>query len=215
MKWPVNFEIADGGPGNRTASSVGHGWSTFLADQDVKEGSLLLFEVVDTSCLVVTVTHHESPRKPQVEGCSKLQRRRSDGPVFEKTLRASHLGNGGTSRLVCSVHLLLYLFMPWVLVSIIRSSLNFLTSRPGFLPQDFPAPYCRQFPLEHFKDTWFTLSGPLAAVRVKSTVHVNPRQTFCYLSKGWSEFVALNDLKLGDTITFAAVGTQEFNVDRS
>ena len=60
--------------------------------------------------LVVTVAHHESTRKPEVVGREEIQRRRSDGPVFEKTLRASHLGHGGTSRLVCSVHLLFVSF---------------------------------------------------------------------------------------------------------
>ena len=56
------------------------------------------------------------------------------------------------------------------------------------------------------------LQGPLRAVRVKSSTCVGEKQTFCYLTKGWAEFVALNDFKIGDKVVFAAVGTREFDV---
>ena len=51
-------------------------------------------------------------------------------------------------------------------------------------------------------------------MRVKSATLLTPQQTFCYLQKGWFDFVALNDFKLGDTLEFAAVGTVELNVRR-
>ena len=72
--------------------------------------------------------------------------------------------------------------------------------------------YWREVGVCHFSGTWFTLAGPRATVRVKSSTTVAEKQTFCYLTKGWADFVALNDLKLGDKVVFAADGTREFDV---
>ncbi|KAG0604512.1 hypothetical protein M758_10G177000 [Ceratodon purpureus] len=177
-EWPILFSIVQASGGARTASSVGHGWTSFLQDQEVGQGSLLIFEFVDATSLAVTIYHPDRPRKIEDVGEEQSNRRKAHGPVFQKTLKASHVRQGHASRL------------------------------------DFPIAYWREYGADHFKDTYFTLSGPSRAVRVKSCVYVNPKQTFVYLSKGWSDFVAMNDFKVGDTLTFAAVGTQEFNVDR-
>ncbi|KAG0608026.1 hypothetical protein M758_8G072200 [Ceratodon purpureus] len=177
-EWPIHFAITEEEGGQRRATSIGHGWSVFLVDQDVKFGTLLVFENADDTCLAVTTYHPSSPRRIVPAGEVGLPRRPSDGSSFKKTLRQSHLKSGANGRL------------------------------------DFPTPFWRELGLEHFRDSWFTLFGPFAAVRVKSFVYEGPRQTFCYLSKGWSEFVALNDFKFGDKLCFAAVGNLEFNVDR-
>ena len=80
------------------------------------------------------------------------------------------------------------------------------------LIQDIPVAYWREVGVEHFSGGWFTVAGPSAAVRVKSSTCVAAKQTFYYLTKGWAEFVALNDLKLGDKLVFAANGDREFDV---
>ncbi|KAG0597156.1 hypothetical protein M758_UG316100 [Ceratodon purpureus] len=177
--WPVHFRFEDVGGGKRRATSVGHGWPVFLRDQKVKIGSLLLLQVMDSRSLAVTICHPDSPRKHVVKTEEAALRRRSDGPVFTKTVRASHLRPGLAARL------------------------------------DLPTSYWREVGAERFRDTWFTLVGPLSAVRVRSAAYVTLTQTFYYLSRGWSDFVALNDFKLGDTLQFAAVDTAEFHVSLS
>lgn len=96
----MQFLICEDGSGNRRAKSAGHGWSNFLVDTEVKPGSLLIFEVVDERCCLVTFYHLTSPRKPVVSGEGGPLRRPSDGPVFRKTLQASHLKPGSAARLV-------------------------------------------------------------------------------------------------------------------
>ena len=98
--WPVQFEIREDGSSKRNAITAGHGWSTFLIDKEVKVGTLLIFEVLDERCLFVTLYHPASPRKPVVTEGEGPVRRQADGPVFKKTLHASHLKPGSAARLV-------------------------------------------------------------------------------------------------------------------
>ena len=99
-EWPVHFEIEDVGGGKRKATSVGPQWPRFLVEHEVLPGSILVFEVLDPRCLVVTIYHTESPRKEVLAREAFALRRHSDGVVFQKRLRASHLRPGLSGRLV-------------------------------------------------------------------------------------------------------------------
>ena len=99
-EWPILFSIVQASGGARTASSVGHGWTSFLQDQEVAQGSLLIFEFVDATSLAVTIYHPDRPRKIEDVGGEQSNRRKAHGPVFQKTLKASHVRQGHASRLV-------------------------------------------------------------------------------------------------------------------
>ncbi|KAG0558455.1 hypothetical protein KC19_5G156000 [Ceratodon purpureus] len=77
---------------------------------------------------------------------------------------------------------------------------------------DIPTAFWRSLAWERFDGPWYTLEGPLHTVLVKSAVYCSAKQTFCFLTKGWVDFVAMNRLNLGDTLVFTLVGVAEFNV---
>ena len=80
------------------------------------------------------------------------------------------------------------------------------------MSQDIPTSYWRTVDDSKFDGPWYKLSGPRETVMVKSARYYSEKQTFCYFTKGWVDFVALNHLKLGDTILFAEKGDAEFEV---
>ncbi|KAG0624041.1 hypothetical protein M758_3G219100 [Ceratodon purpureus] len=77
---------------------------------------------------------------------------------------------------------------------------------------DIPTAFWRSLGEERFNGAWYTLEGPLHTVLVKSGTYSSAKQTFCFLTKGWIDFVAMNRLKLGDTVVFTLVGVAEFEV---
>lgn len=80
------------------------------------------------------------------------------------------------------------------------------------LLQDIPTAFWRDLGEEHFNGQWYTLEGPEKTVMVKSATYHAAKQTFCHLTTGWVDFVALNHLKLGDTLVFTKVKAREFQV---
>ncbi|KAG0554199.1 hypothetical protein KC19_12G071900, partial [Ceratodon purpureus] len=79
-------------------------------------------------------------------------------------------------------------------------------------PQDIPTAYWRAVGDTRFDGNWYNLAGPLETVKVKSARYTSSKQTFCHFTKGWVDFVALNHLKMGDTLVFAEVSEAEFEV---
>ncbi|KAG0622390.1 hypothetical protein M758_3G094000 [Ceratodon purpureus] len=77
---------------------------------------------------------------------------------------------------------------------------------------DIPTAYWRAVGDTRFDGHWYNLAGPLETVKVKSARYTSSKQTFCHFTKGWVDFVALNHLKMGDTLVFAEVSEAQFEV---
>lgn len=85
-------------------------------------------------------------------------------------------------------------------------------TRHGRLLQDIPTAYHRSVGDHRFDGPWYTLEGPIKTVIVKSARYFSEKQIFCHLTKGWVDFVAVNKLRMGDTLLFVEVGEAEFKV---
>ncbi|KAG0596937.1 hypothetical protein M758_UG297400 [Ceratodon purpureus] len=77
---------------------------------------------------------------------------------------------------------------------------------------DIPTAYHRSVGDHRFDGPWYTLDGPTQSVLVKSARYFSQKQTFCHLTKGWVDFVAVNQLKMGDHLLFIEVGEARFEV---
>lgn len=137
-QWPLQLRRVEPGS-SLTAISIGSGWDEFVKDNGVGLGDLLVFEVVDEVCLVVTIHRHRprpathGKKKPPAEMAptpkpartpTAVERTGSSaqappsaykpfwGPQFCKTLRVSHLRSGGAARLVSLPPLLNRMFSP-------------------------------------------------------------------------------------------------------
>ena len=78
--------------------------------------------------------------------------------------------------------------------------------------QDIPTSFWRCIGPECFSGIWYTLKGPLSPGCVKSANCVTRKQTFCFLTTGWAEFLERNNFGLGDTLKFTKIGRLEFEV---
>ncbi|KAG0573492.1 hypothetical protein KC19_VG182900 [Ceratodon purpureus] len=76
-QWQVNFERR-----NSSFVSTGTGWRDFLCDQELRIGNILVFEVVDERCLVVTINPY------------------AEKTPFKKILRPTHLRENNSARLL-------------------------------------------------------------------------------------------------------------------
>ncbi|KAG0566282.1 hypothetical protein KC19_7G052000 [Ceratodon purpureus] len=79
---------------------------------------------------------------------------------------------------------------------------------------DIPTSFWRAVGEEQFDGRIYSLIGPLQTVVVGSLVFAVEKQTFCYFTNGWSDFLVKNEFGLGDTLAFVKVGTAEFQVTR-
>ena len=82
------------------------------------------------------------------------------------------------------------------------------------LRQDIPTTYWLRYGQNWFKGIVYTLTGPLSTSTMKTACHETEKQTFCFFTKGWPEFVRANELKLGDTLLFERVDYVEFQVSK-
>ncbi|KAG0571471.1 hypothetical protein KC19_VG014200 [Ceratodon purpureus] len=156
-EWPMELERplhAEKGPWR----SVGKGWADIVRDQRIGPESSLVFEVVDDSCLVVSVFHRLKVRS------------------FTKTLRSSHF-RGHSSKL------------------------------------DISTRFWRDTGVEQFEDQSYTLHGPLKVATVKTVVTRSPRQTWFFISSGWSRFCKANGLRVGDNVKFTCRESWHFDVN--
>ena len=74
-------------------------WQSFLVENEVQAGALLVFEVADARCLAVTICHPDRPRSRPLP--RHIPRRNyEDRQHFTKTLKATHVRTGQSARLV-------------------------------------------------------------------------------------------------------------------
>ncbi|KAG0504335.1 hypothetical protein KC19_N041000 [Ceratodon purpureus] len=79
---------------------------------------------------------------------------------------------------------------------------------------DIPTSFWRYRWAAKFDGSLLTLSGPVREHVVKSGMCVTAKQTFCFFGMGWSDFIAMNDLKIGDTLLFTQVTECRYEVKK-
>lgn len=101
-QWAVQFRTHGVTDPRVSAFSVGDGFPKFVKDNNIANGTLLVLEHVDTTCLVVTILRRqeeeERPATPPPSPHTEVR------PHFRKTLKASHTRPFKSTRLVSPSH---------------------------------------------------------------------------------------------------------------
>ncbi|KAG0568744.1 hypothetical protein KC19_6G042500 [Ceratodon purpureus] len=195
-EWPLQMGQLPSSSCVGNAVSDSTGWANFLRHMAVSVGDIIVFEFVDSRCLVASIAYHRGcppqnvpeepqvvnvivPAEPQVVSVNVPELPQVvnvNSPFFKKKLRATHARAHKSARL------------------------------------DIPTAFWRAVGPEKFNGSLITLSGPGGEHVVQSSICVTPKQTFCFFGSGWSDFRALNDFHVGDTIVFTKVTECQYEV---
>ncbi|KAI3861331.1 hypothetical protein MKW92_022505 [Papaver armeniacum] len=170
--WKVRYVSRP--PANKRLS---HGWRKFVADNDLKEGDVCVFELVDRNNIEMIV-HIFGQQKPSVRKLTPkssnytvefqatletAEKFTSENPYFKVVMQSAHI-KGGTLRVPA-------VFATSHLTNITRMAITLRVSD---------------------EKTW-------------AVGYVSRTPTERRISKGWRDFVADNDLKEGDVCVFELV----------
>lgn len=228
MEWPLRMTQLSSSSCVGTAISDSYGWSKFAEHMAVSVGDVLDFELVDERCLLASNAYSRGrvpevvPQEAQVTGghsprvaLEEPQVVNDSTPHFKKKFRPSHTRAHKSARLV-SYPLNMYSFTIVVLARttveisylLLRDLQNSLIHEGVFFvhfTQDIPTWFWRSMGPETFDGSLMTLTGPIREHVVRSSLCVSPKQTFCFFSSRWADFVSMNSLQVGDTIVFTKV----------
>ncbi|KAG0627449.1 hypothetical protein M758_2G201700 [Ceratodon purpureus] len=242
-EWPIRFLRMSYASNLGRAHSIGGGWDKFVQDNCIRPGDLLVFEHVDDSCLVVTIHHPEdgavvnSPTRPTIPGVTPpsgevlggareqtiappLVKQRAKKPQEVKKQLALKTPQGVKNPQAVK--------KPRPHRDDVPPPKARRDLRPQFMKTmrathmkafksarlDIPTSFWRAVGEDQFDGRVYSLIGPRQTVVVGSLVFTAEKQTFCYFTNGWSEFLEKNEFGLGDTLLFVKVGNADFQVTR-
>ncbi|KAG0606504.1 hypothetical protein M758_9G146200 [Ceratodon purpureus] len=209
-KWWLRFEGRHSVNYPSRIFTFGGGWRDFVVDNGISIGEFLVFELVNTSRLVV----HVYPRDDQLGVNSRGFSLSAD--VVEDSERLN-LGLGDANHKNICQNRPTRPSLPPVKVALefseFKKTLCATNVPNGKIAKiDIPTPFWRSHGEDKFDKKVYTLEGPWTKGDVKAYVCRTWRQTKCLFIGGWQAFCVANKLKIGDTVVFSLTGQYQFAV---
>ncbi|KAG0617921.1 hypothetical protein M758_4G025000 [Ceratodon purpureus] len=182
LEWPLRMTQLSSSSCVGTAISDSYGWSKFTEHMAVSVGDVLDFELLDERCLLASIAY-------------------SRGRVPEVVPQEAQVTGGHSPRVAPEEPQVVNDSTPHFKKKLRPSH----TRAHKSARLDIPTSFWRSMGQETFDGSLMTLSGPIREHVVRSSVCKTPKQTFCFFSSGWADFVSMNSLQVGDTIVFTKV----------